>query len=102
MDRLKMNLNLDNIHLPESLPRFPYIPENHQPVAYAAVVGLLSTIALKSLYCYTSKKKLKLYYFDLAGKGECIRLACAYGGVELEDIRIPLDNREKFEQMKKE
>jgi glutathione S-transferase len=32
--------------------------------------------------------KLKLYYFNLAGKGEAIRLACAYGGVPLEDFRM--------------
>lgn len=32
--------------------------------------------------------KLKLYYFNIAGKGEAIRLACAYGGVPLEDFRM--------------
>jgi molybdenum cofactor biosynthesis enzyme len=102
MDRLKLNFNLDNLSLPDSFPRVPYLPENHQPIAYAAAAGLLGTIALKSLYTYTTKKKLKLYYFDIAGKGECIRLACAYGGIHLEDVRIPIDNRETFEQLKKE
>jgi len=32
--------------------------------------------------------KLKLYYFNIPGKGEPIRLACAYGGVELDDFRM--------------
>ena len=47
-------------------------------------------------------EKLKLYYFDIPGKGECIRLLCAYAGLCLEDIRIPLDNREVFDNLKKE
>lgn len=100
MDRLK--LNLENFTLPESFPRIPYLPENHQPIAYAAAAGLFGAIAVKSIYKYATKKKLKLYYFDIAGKGECIRLACAYGGIHLEDVRIPMDNRETFEQLKKE
>jgi glutathione S-transferase len=32
--------------------------------------------------------KLKLYYFNIKGKGEPIRLFCAYAGLELEDYRI--------------
>lgn len=44
-----------------------------------------------------SPKKLKLIYFDLAGKGECIRLACAYANVDLEDKRITPD---QFQTMK--
>jgi prostaglandin-H2 D-isomerase / glutathione transferase len=36
-----------------------------------------------------SQPKLKLYYFDIKGKGEPIRLFCAYAGLELEDIRYP-------------
>ena len=39
----------------------------------------------------------KLYYFDLPGKGEAIRLACAHGGFALEDIRI---TRDEFNAMK--
>jgi glutathione S-transferase len=31
---------------------------------------------------------LKLYYFNIPGKGEAIRLACAYGEVPLEDVRM--------------
>lgn len=31
---------------------------------------------------------MKLYYFNIPGKGEPIRLACAYGGVELDDFRM--------------
>jgi hypothetical protein len=33
----------------------------------------------------------KLYYFDIPGKGEAIRLACAYAGYEIEDIRLNQD-----------
>ena len=33
----------------------------------------------------------KLYYFDIPGKGEAIRLACAHSGFALEDIRITRD-----------
>jgi glutathione S-transferase len=29
-----------------------------------------------------------LYYFNIPGKGEAIRLACAYGGIPLEDFRM--------------
>mmetsp|Transcript_20753 Transcript_20753/g.26803 ORF Transcript_20753/g.26803 Transcript_20753/m.26803 type:complete len:228 (+) Transcript_20753:99-782(+) len=35
-----------------------------------------------------SQPKLKLYYFDIKGKGEAIRLFCAYAGLELEDVRL--------------
>lgn len=34
------------------------------------------------------KPSLKLYYFDIKGKGEPIRLFCAYAGLELEDHRF--------------
>lgn len=37
---------------------------------------------------YEQQPKLKLYYFDIKGKGEPIRLLCAYGGLELEDYRF--------------
>lgn len=39
----------------------------------------------------------KLYYFDLAGKAEGIRLACEYSGFEFEDIRL---TRDQFAEMK--
>lgn len=47
------------------------------------------------------KYKLKLWYFDIKGKGECIRLICAYTGQELEDYRFKtfddfLAMKEKF------
>lgn len=50
-------------------------------------------IDIPSFHFIASKKaktfpKLKLYYFNIAGKGEAIRLACAYGGVPLEDFRM--------------
>ena len=31
---------------------------------------------------------LELIYFDIPGKGEAIRLACAYAGIDLKDTRI--------------
>ena len=45
---------------------------------------------------------LKLFYFDIPGKGECIRLLCAHSALPLEDIRVPSDNREIHENLKKE
>lgn len=39
----------------------------------------------------------KLYYFNLPGKGEAIRLACAHSAFPLEDIRI---TRDEFIAMK--
>jgi prostaglandin-H2 D-isomerase / glutathione transferase len=41
---------------------------------------------------------MKLYYFGIPGRGEAIRLACAYGKVSFEDILL---NEEEFEDMKK-
>jgi len=37
---------------------------------------------------------LKLYYFDIKGKGESIRLICAYSGLKLVDHRF--SNRDEF------
>mmetsp|Transcript_27937 Transcript_27937/g.49567 ORF Transcript_27937/g.49567 Transcript_27937/m.49567 type:complete len:226 (+) Transcript_27937:103-780(+) len=42
--------------------------------------------------------KLKLYYFDLKGKAEPIRLLCAYSGLELEDYKF--STRDEFLAMK--
>lgn len=41
---------------------------------------------------------LKLVYFDLRARGEPIRLALAAGGVQWEDVRIPMD---KWKEEKK-
>jgi hypothetical protein len=41
--------------------------------------------------------KSKLYYFDLAGRGESIRLACAYSKFDYDDVRI---SRPQFQEMK--
>ena len=41
---------------------------------------------------------LKLYYFDIKGKGESIRLICAYSGLKLEDHRFV--SRDEFLAMK--
>jgi glutathione S-transferase len=42
--------------------------------------------------------KLKLYYFDIKGKGEPIRLICAFSGLELEDYRF--STRDEFLAMR--
>jgi glutathione S-transferase len=42
--------------------------------------------------------KLKLYYFDIKGKGEPIRLLCSYAGLELEDHRFA--TRDEFLAMR--
>ncbi len=44
------------------------------------------------------RHKLKLYYFDIKGKGEPIRLLCAYAGLELGDHRFA--SRDEFLAMK--
>lgn len=46
---------------------------------------------------FAALQPFKLYYFDIAGRGEPIRLACAYGNVPFEDIRT---TREEFAAMK--
>ena len=45
---------------------------------------------------------LKLFYFDIPGKGECIRLLCAHAGLPLEDVRISVSDRTVFDDMKKD
>ncbi|CAB9506089.1 S-transferase A2 [Seminavis robusta] len=42
--------------------------------------------------------KLKLYYFNIVGKGEPIRLLCAYAGLELEDYHFA--SRQEFQDLK--
>jgi len=42
--------------------------------------------------------ELKLYYFDIKGKGESIRLICAYSGLKLQDHRF--ESRDEFKAMK--
>ena len=42
--------------------------------------------------------EIKLYYFGIAGKGEAIRLALKYAGIEFEDYKF--ENREEFLKMK--
>ena len=43
---------------------------------------------------------LKLYYFDIKGKGEPIRRFCAYAGLELEDYRFT--SRDEFLKLKED
>merc|ERR1740124_75769 len=47
---------------------------------------------------FEHQPRLKLYYFDVKGKGEAIRLFCAYSGLELEDYRFA--SRDEFTAMK--
>ena len=42
---------------------------------------------------------LQLYYFNIKGKGEPVRLACKYAGIKLEDVRM---GRDEFAAMKAE
>ena len=51
---------------------------------------------------YSLVFRMKLFYFDISGKGDCIRLLCAHAGLPLEDIRIALDNRGPFDKLKSE
>jgi glutathione S-transferase len=44
--------------------------------------------------------KLKLYYFNIKGKAEAIRLFCAYAGLELEDYRF--SSRDEFHALKQD
>ena len=46
----------------------------------------------------SSDMKLKLYYFDLAGKAEAIRLALKYANIEFEDYKFK--DRSEFAEMK--
>ena len=46
----------------------------------------------------SSLGELKLYYFDIPGKAEPIRLACFYAGLELDDYRF--GSRDEFTKMK--
>ena len=41
--------------------------------------------------------KLKLYYFDIPGKAEAIRLLCTYSNLSFEDIRL---TRAQFEELR--
>ena len=71
-------------------------------VAATAAVSFATSFLFSKSRKSPSSTKLKLYYFDIVGKGECIRLACAQAGIPLEDVRIPLDDRKLFEQLKNE
>lgn len=79
--------------------------EQHKLILAAAAATAAISIVTTLLFGNRKMKsagKMTLFYFDLAGKGECIRLACAHAGVALNDTRIPLDNRALFDQMKSE
>jgi glutathione S-transferase len=57
---------------------------------------MTETIIMKRKY--EQQPKLKLYYFDIKGKGEPIRLLCFYAGLELEDHRFA--TRDEFLAMR--
>jgi glutathione S-transferase len=46
---------------------------------------------------FTAENPLKIYYFDVPGRGEPLRLACTYGNLPFTDIRL---NGEQFQEMK--
>ena len=48
----------------------------------------------------STRPKLKLYYFNIKGKGEPIRLMCAYAGWDLEDVRFA--HRDEFTQLQQD
>lgn len=56
------------------------------------------TTVLKMKRKVEQQPKLKLYYFDIKGKGEAIRLLCAFAGLELEDYRF--GSRDEFNTLK--
>eukprot|EP01038_Epipyxis_sp_PR26KG_P007551 gene7551-10290_t len=72
---------------------------------FSVLAGFLTVGAIAYAYHYKSKKnnvghkKLKLYYFDMPGRGESIRLACAYSGIELDDVRL---NDTQFAELKQQ
>ena len=68
-------------------------------ILVAGVTTVVSVGLLMSWLLSTKNKKLKLYYFNIPGKGEPIRLACAYSGIDFEDVRV---DREQFEKLKQE
>jgi hypothetical protein len=41
----------------------------------------------------------RLYYFDVAGKAEALRLACVHAGLAFEDVRL---SREQFRALQGE
>ena len=47
----------------------------------------------------SSFPKLELFYFDIPGKGEAIRLHCAFAGLPLKDTRL---SRDQFTTMKED
>jgi glutathione S-transferase len=49
------------------------------------------------MFASATMPEIKLFYFDVAGKGEGIRLACAVGKIPLDDVRL---TREEFGAMK--
>jgi hypothetical protein len=63
---------------------------------FVTTIGL-STVSCLSYYYYKAqnlkkKPKLKLYYFNTPGKGECVRLLCTYSNLDFEDVRISSDD----------
>jgi hypothetical protein len=49
---------------------------------------MLETFMIGALVMSTEVFVPRLYYFDIPGKAEAARLACAYAGVPLQDTRF--------------
>lgn len=81
---------------------------NHgQALSKLPLVCILSGVALTLvalsgvgafLPSFKKKPKLKLVYFDIKGKAECIRMLCSYANYPLEDYRFK--SREEFSALK--
>jgi len=58
---------------------------------------LLTSLGIKRFFQKPKVPKLKLYYFDIPGRGESLRLFCIYAGLPFEDCRL---TQEEFQKLK--
>ena len=60
---------------------------------------IFTSFGIKRFFQKPKLPKLKLYYFDIPGRGESIRLFCIYAGLPFEDCRL---TQEGFQKLKDE